>query len=311
MLVSVGGALRHAATSIMPSPARVPGLVVAPGVGALAGRRTGMLEFPPGPLGPLSLVPLSHSMRRAFFACWHCVLPVAALCATACQPSEPAGDVDNARLPAAVRLDSDERRQSYALGYHLAGNLSQQSAPLDSAAFRAGIADRLAQAASKLSESDRLAALEVYQQRTQGGQSGQSGAGDAAQNRAASEKYLAENAKRSEVAVTKSGLQYEVLQLADGPTPGPRDRVRVHYRGELVDGTEFDSSHRRGEPIVFRVNQVIAGWQEALQMMPVGSRWRLVIPSNLAYGSRGPGQIGPDSALVFEVELLEVLSEER
>ena len=221
----------------------------------------------------------------------------AALALAGCQPESDA-------TASPLRLDDADQRQSYALGYQLAGNLQERAVPLDAAALSAGVADRLSGAEPRLGESERLAALEAYQKRAQASRpDGQR----ADANRAASEKYLRENARRSEVAVTDSGLQYEVIESADGPVPGPQDRVRVHYRGQLVDGTEFDSSYRRGEPAVFRVDQVIAGWQEALRMMSAGSRWRLAIPAELAYGAGGPGPIGPDSALVFEVELLEVL----
>ncbi|RME05889.1 MAG: FKBP-type peptidyl-prolyl cis-trans isomerase [Bacteroidetes bacterium] len=118
-------------------------------------------------------------------------------------------------------------------------------------------------------------------------------------------EFLAENAKRPEVKVTESGLQYEVLKQGDGPIPTASDKVKVHYHGTLIDGTVFDSSVERGEPIVFPVTGVIKGWVEALQMMPVGSKWKLYIPPNLAYGERGAGgTIGPNAVLIFEVELL-------
>ncbi len=117
--------------------------------------------------------------------------------------------------------------------------------------------------------------------------------------------FLAENAKRPGVKVTDSGLQYEVLVQGDGPVPKSTDKVKVHYTGTLIDGTVFDSSVERGEPIVFPVTGVIKGWVEALQMMPVGSKWKLYIPSELAYGERGAGaSIGPNAVLIFEVELL-------
>ena len=119
------------------------------------------------------------------------------------------------------------------------------------------------------------------------------------------EKFLLENKKRSGVMTTASGLQYEVIKMGDGAKPGPTDKVKTHYHGTLIDGTVFDSSVERGEPISFQVNGVIAGWQEALQLMNVGSKYKLYIPYNLAYGERGAGaDIKPFSALIFEVELL-------
>ena len=129
-----------------------------------------------------------------------------------------------------------------------------------------------------------------------------------AQIREAGEKFLAENAKRANVVTLESGLQYEVITEAIGQKPVATDKVKVHYHGTLIDGTVFDSSVRRGEPATFGVTQVIQGWVEALQLMPVGSKWKLYIPYQLAYGEQGAGQmIAPYSALIFEVELLEIV----
>lgn len=118
--------------------------------------------------------------------------------------------------------------------------------------------------------------------------------------------FLAKNGKRPNVIATRSGLQYEVLASGTGEQPGPTDYVTTHYHGTLVDGSVFDSSVLRDEPIEFRVNGVIQGWQEALQLMHVGDKWKLYIPASLAYGKRGSGSIGPDETLIFEVELLEL-----
>ncbi len=125
--------------------------------------------------------------------------------------------------------------------------------------------------------------------------------------KAKGENFLAENAKRSGVTTTPSGLQYEVIKQGKGPKPQLTDKVKVHYHGTLIDGTVFDSSVQRGEPAVFGVSQVIQGWVEALQMMPVGSKWKIYIPQNLAYGPRDMGTIKPYSTLIFEVELLEIV----
>ena len=130
------------------------------------------------------------------------------------------------------------------------------------------------------------------------------------ENLEAGNAFLEENKERPEVKVTESGMQYEVLAEGDGPIPTAEDRVRVHYHGTLIDGTVFDSSVDRGEPAVFGVTQVIPGWTEALQMMPVGSKWKIYLPSDLAYGERGAGgDIGPNETLIFEVELLEIVEE--
>ena len=127
-------------------------------------------------------------------------------------------------------------------------------------------------------------------------------------NKASGEAFLAENGKRAEVMTTPSGLQYEVLKEGDGVMPESGDQVTVHYTGKLIDGTVFDSSEERGEPATFGVTQVIPGWVEALQMMKAGSKWRLYIPSQLAYGPNGAGNIiGPNSTLIFDVELISVV----
>ena len=125
-----------------------------------------------------------------------------------------------------------------------------------------------------------------------------------ADNKAAGEKFLAENKTKDGVKTTPSGLQYKVITEGTGAIPADSSKVKVNYKGTLIDGTEFDSSYKRNEPATFRANQVIKGWTEALTMMPVGSKWELYIPQELAYGARESGQIKPFSTLVFEVELI-------
>lgn len=120
------------------------------------------------------------------------------------------------------------------------------------------------------------------------------------------QQYMSENAKREGVKTTESGLQYEVITEGDGKSPTATDTVLVHYKGTLIDGTEFDSSYKRGEPIEFPLNRVIPGWTEGVQLMKEGAKYRFVIPPNLAYGAQGAGPIGPNETLVFEVELLKV-----
>ncbi len=126
-------------------------------------------------------------------------------------------------------------------------------------------------------------------------------------NRQAGEDFLKQNAKKKGVKVTESGLQYRVITEGTGAKPTATDRVKVHYRGTLLDGTEFDSSHKRNQPATFGVGQVIKGWTEALQLMPVGSKWEIFIPQELGYGERESGKIPPLSMLIFEVELLEIV----
>ena len=126
------------------------------------------------------------------------------------------------------------------------------------------------------------------------------------ENKKQGDAFLTENKAKKNVVTTESGLQYIVLSKGEGQKPTATDNVKVHYKGTLIDGTEFDSSYKRGEPVVFPVNRVIPGWTEALQLMNVGSKYKLFIPSDLAYGKQGPPQIGPDAVLIFEVELLSI-----
>jgi FKBP-type peptidyl-prolyl cis-trans isomerase FklB len=128
----------------------------------------------------------------------------------------------------------------------------------------------------------------------------------AERNKKDSEVFFAANRAKEGVIVLPSGLQYRVLKEGDGKRPSLQDKVVCHYRGTLIDGTEFDSSYSRQQPAIFAVSRVIKGWTEALQLMPVGSKWQLFVPPNLAYGERGSGRIGPDATLLFEVELLSI-----
>ncbi len=191
-------------------------------------------------------------------------------------------------------------RMSYALGYQLGRDLA--GTDVRDQALLQGIADGRGGTAAKLSEEEMQAALGTLEQRIN--QQRAKAQAEAAQKAAASgAAYLAENAKRDGVKTTASGLQYKVIRPGTGRTPTANDTVTVHYRGTLVDGTEFDSSYKRGQPASFPVGGVIAGWTEALQLMKEGAQYQLVIPPSLAYGDRGPlaGQV-----LVFDVELLSV-----
>lgn len=203
---------------------------------------------------------------------------------------------------AAVRLDSVDQRVSYGIGYNLGRNLSQdQVLTLDEAALKAGLSDGLAKSDTRVAESDLEAAFSSIQQRAR-----EAAAAAAEKQLAAGRDYLEQNKARPGVTVTASGLQYEVLRSGDGAKPTASNTVKVHYHGTLTDGTVFDSSVERGEPVEFPVTGVIKGWVEALQLMSVGDKWKLTIPSDLAYGPRAAGDIPPNSVLVFEVELLEV-----
>lgn len=189
---------------------------------------------------------------------------------------------------------------SYSLGLLMAQSLKKQGiTDLDASSFSKGVKDMTSgnELDINLEEANR-----IVQEYMQGQQSKQY-----ADVIKAGEQFLAENAKRPEVTKLPSGLQYEVLQEGDGPKPTPQDKVTVHYEGKLLDGTIFDSSIKRGQPATFGVTQVIQGWVQGLQLMPQGSKWRLYIPYNLAYGERGAGdQIGPYATLIFDVELIKI-----
>ena len=130
----------------------------------------------------------------------------------------------------------------------------------------------------------------------------------ATENAEKGKKFLEENAKKSGVDTLANGIQYKIIKKGEGAKPAATDMVKVHYRGTLIDGTEFDSSIKRGEPVEFPLNRVIPGWTTALQQMPVGSKWEIFIPSDQAYGPRGNGSIGPNETLIFEVELLDIVT---
>lgn len=190
---------------------------------------------------------------------------------------------------------------SYALGLSLGNNLLGSGVTaLDYAKLAKGIQDVMEQKDPEISYQEAQTIINEFFQALQAKVS------EAAKQ--AGTAFLAENAKREGVVTLESGLQYEVVTAGNGATPSAADQVKVHYHGSLIDGTVFDSSVQRGEPATFGVTQVISGWVEALQLMPVGSKWRLFIPSELAYGAQGAGQhIAPHSTLVFEVELLEIV----
>jgi len=202
-------------------------------------------------------------------------------------------------------FESIEQRVSYGVGRQLGDQLRNNPfKEFDVSAVQAGLADALADAASQVSEEDLNAAFSVISQKLQ-----ELEQAAAKEKSAEGEAYLVENAKRAEVTVTESGLQYEVLATGEGAKPTAQSTVRTHYHGTFINGDVFDSSYDRGQPAEFPVGGVIAGWTEALPMMTEGSKWRLYVPYNLAYGERGSqGAIPPYSTLVFDVELLAIVS---
>ncbi len=200
-------------------------------------------------------------------------------------------------------LSTDETRVSYGIGRQLGDQLRENPPPgISLDAVIAGIRDAFASAESRVSPEHLNASFAVIRERMQAEaqRKAEAAAGEG-------KAFLAENAKRDGVITLASGLQYEVLTAGEGATPAADDHVRTHYHGTLIDGSVFDSSYQRGQPAEFPVGGVIAGWTEALQLMSVGSKWRLYVPSDLAYGAQGVGSIPPHSVLVFDVELLAVL----
>ena len=193
-------------------------------------------------------------------------------------------------------LTNPKQKNSYAIGVNIASSLKALDVELDPKAVAAGISDVLSNKPA-LSEQEVQEALMNLQKNAV--------ARRAEKNLKEGETFLAGNAKKEGVKTTASGLQYKVLKSGTGETPKKTDTVKVHYEGKLIDGTVFDSSIKRGEPLTISVGGVIPGWTEALQLMKVGDKWQLFIPSKLAYGENGAGaDIGPNSTLIFEVELL-------
>lgn len=207
---------------------------------------------------------------------------------------------------AAVSLKTEDQKASYAIGLRYGEGFAQDLKEIDLAIFYKGLQDGFKGNPPQMKPEEVMATLQALQSRKMEQQQKEQ-IKAAEGNKTASEAFLAKNKSRKEVTTTTSGLQYEVIKKGDGATPAANDKVNVHYHGTLPDGTVFDSSVERGEPISFAVNGVIKGWTEALQLMKVGDKWKLFIPADLAYGARGAGpKIGPNQALVFEVELLGV-----
>ena len=200
-------------------------------------------------------------------------------------------------------FSTDEAKASYGVGLQMGQQLASVFEGVSLEAALAGIQDGFAAKAPRVEGQDINAAFGVIQERMQAAE-----AAKAKEFSAAGEAFLAENAKRDEVTVLESGLQYEVITEGEGAKPTADSVVRTHYRGTLINGEQFDSSYDRGEPTEFPVGGVIAGWTEALQLMNVGSKWKLYIPYHLAYGERGAGgAIGPYATLVFDIELIEIV----
>ncbi len=201
-------------------------------------------------------------------------------------------------------LDSQKKKVSYAIGLDIGKNFKTRSMDIDLDILLQGLKDGQKDGEPLLKDDEIKTVMAQFQQdMMKADQEKRQTLGTA--NKAKEESFLKENAQKPGVKVTASGLQYKVITEGTGPTPKESDTVKVHYRGNLLDGTEFDSSYKRNEPAVFPLKGVIKGWTEALQLMKVGSKYQIVLPSALAYGENGAGQvIGPNATLVFEVELL-------
>ena len=201
-------------------------------------------------------------------------------------------------------LETSDQKASYGIGLNIGSQLTETKDRLDRPAFLRGVEDALQGNESAVPSDELQVELQTFAEEIQNAAQ-QDFDRLAAENSASGD---AENRSKEGVMTTESGLQYEVLSQGDGPMPGSEDQVQLHYRGTLIDGTEFDSSYERGEPAQFGVGGVIPGFSEALQLMSVGSHFRVVIPSEIGYGPQGTGgPIGPNATLIFEIELLEII----
>lgn len=240
------------------------------------------------------------------------VVAASLLALSACKEDKAAAPAAETSAPAAA-LATQEQKVSYILGMNIGRQFKANGVPLDQTSFLDGIKTASEGTEPKLNQEDIQKTMMAFQQDMEKKQAEaeqkQKAELEAAgtKNKEDGAKFLAENGKRQGVTTTASGLQYEVLKEGTGPKPKATDTVTVHYVGTLIDGTEFDSSIKRNEPATFALNAVIPGWTEALQLMPEGSKWKIVLPSEIGYGPGGTGgAIGPNATLIFEVELIKV-----
>jgi FKBP-type peptidyl-prolyl cis-trans isomerase FklB len=226
-------------------------------------------------------------------------------------PAAPAQQPPAAGSPSAPAFANQKDKISYAIGMNIGNGLHKQGVDIDPSVLEQGLADVLAGGKTRLTEDEARATLtELSSDMRKKQQEKMQQAAD--ENKKEGDAFLAANKAKAGVVTLPSGLQYKVLTAGTGPKPTAKDSVVCNYKGTLVDGKEFDSSYKRGEPATFPVSGVIKGWTEALQLMPVGSKWQLVVPSDLAYGDRGQGpDIGPGATLVFEVELLSIAAPDK
>lgn len=210
-------------------------------------------------------------------------------------------------VSAGDKFESKQEEIGYAIGMNIGTSMRQQPLDIDTDQLVAGLRAVLKGEDTLITIDEMAQILTAFQQEMQMKQMAEAAAA-AAKNEKLAQEFLAKNGKQDGVVTLDSGLQYKVIRAGEGATPQEESKVQVHYSGTLLDGTEFDSSYKRGEPASFPVNGVISGWTEALQLMKEGAKWQLVIPSQLAYAERGaPPIIPPNAALIFEVELLKIL----
>ncbi len=210
------------------------------------------------------------------------------------------------KISNSTKLEKDEDKVSYAIGQQIGSSIKNQGIQVNPAVIAASIDDVLKGNPARLKPEEMQGAMTKMRE---GMMAKQEAAGK--ENLEKGEKFLEENKKKPNVKVTASGLQYEVVSSGKGRSPKETDVVKVHYKGTLIDGTQFDSSYERKEPAEFPVGGVIKGWTEALQMMKAGDKWKLTIPSQLAYGPQGRPGIPPNSVLAFDVELLEIKADAK
>ncbi|HEY5594693.1 MAG TPA: FKBP-type peptidyl-prolyl cis-trans isomerase [Nitrospiria bacterium] len=208
-------------------------------------------------------------------------------------------------------LKTQKDKVSYSIGLDIGKNLRKQSIDIDPDLLARGLKDAMAEGKTLLTEEEVRTVMTEFQKEMQAKAAARvKEVGD--KNMKEGETFLVENKKKEGIVTLPSGLQYKVVKAGNGKKPKSSDTVTTQYRGTLIDGSEFDSSYKRGQPASFPVTGVIAGWTEALQLMPVGSKWQLFVPAGLAYGPRGAGQmIGPNATLIFEVELLSIQEEAK
>lgn len=209
----------------------------------------------------------------------------------------------SANAMAATELDTEAQKLGYIIGMDIGSSLKQQGSEIDLKALFDAIQTTYEGGEPALSPEQAATIREEFIAKRRSEAEAEMSAA-AAKNAAEGDKFLLENRTKEGVQVTDSGLQYKVIDQGTGPRPKATDKVKVHYRGTLLNGEEFDSSYARGEPISFELNKVIPGWTEGVQLMPVGSKYMFYIPSALAYGPAGGGPIGPNATLIFQVELL-------